>query len=168
MTTLQRRAASPSLAPAAGDEPSMKLLIVSVILSFLGIAAALAYGSLHKQVDPATGVTTWRYRPPPPAERKPAPAPAKPVAAARASSAAAPARAPAQVLARPAEARGFPQVPQQLQNERDSERRRILVQELALEQAELEQAIVARAASERVARLRANVAALQREIASTP
>lgn len=66
----------------------------------------------------------------------------------------------------PSAYRGFPRVSAETQKERDSERRRILKQELAWEQAELDRAIENKGAGDVVQRHRANIEALNREISN--
>jgi hypothetical protein len=61
---------------------------------------------------------------------------------------------------------GFPRVSAETQKKRDSERRRILKQELAWEQAELDRAIENKGARDVVQRHRANIEALNREISN--
>jgi len=63
--------------------------------------------------------------------------------------------------------KGFPRVSPEVQKERDSERRRILKQELAWEQAKLDDAIENKAASDVVQRYKGNIEALHREISNT-
>jgi hypothetical protein len=152
----------------------------AVVMTLLGTAGAPAYARIHRQVDPATGITTYsnvpfpaqrrEHRVAPPVPRE-APGPAAaPAPDTMPSRAAVPAEeqppikpAPASRLV-PSAYRGFPRVSVETQKERDSERRRILKQELAWEQAQLDQAIENKAAGDVVQRHRANIESLHREI----
>jgi hypothetical protein len=166
----------------AGVRP--RFLLGAVVTVSLCVAGALAYARIHLQVDPATGVATYSNFPIPPQR---APAPPAPTAAPAPAAAPTPPvarEAPALKPARPTTSateatslkasfggnsgtlgyRGFPRVSAQLQRERDTERRKILKQELSWEQAELDQALENKAAAEVVRRHKANIEALTREI----
>lgn len=67
----------------------------------------------------------------------------------------------------PATRANFPRVTPATQRQRDSERRRILTEELEAEQAAMNDAIATQAATEVIHRHRANVAALERELGNT-
>lgn len=141
-------------------------------MTFLGLTDALAHTRIQRQIDPETGITTYSFNPSPDHRReKPAPPPV-PRAAPDTTPLRTTAPAAKQTETRiappirltPSSYRDFPRVSADTQKERDSERRRILKQELVWEEEKLAQAIENKAAGDVVQRFRANIEALQREI----
>lgn len=150
----------------------LRRFMTGIFMALLSLTDALAHARIQHQVDPETGITTYSFRPESNDRReKPAPPPARRVAPEVAPlqttvSATRPLEtrtAPAIRLI-PASYRDFPRISAETQKERDSERRRILKQELAWEEEKLTQAIEDKAAVEVVQRYRANIDALHREI----
>jgi hypothetical protein len=153
----------------------------AVVLTLLCTTGTLAHARLHRQVDPATGITTYSYFPIPAQRRdKGVALPAR--QAPRPTASLAPDTRPSQTAVQtkeqtpmpraqavrlvPSAYSGFPRVSAETQKKRDSERRRILKQELAWEQAELDRAIENKGARDVVQRHRANIEALNREISN--
>lgn len=139
-------------------------------LILCGTLAQAAQGQLYRYLDPATGWIVYTNRQ--------APILIVPEnTAAQAAAAVASGTPDASGVVRPTprhgESRvisvpsGFPRVTPAMQTSRDSERRRILDDELQSEQAALTAALQGNAASDIVQRHRSNIAALERELHNT-
>lgn len=173
---------TPRLA-GASTRSQWQLALAAALMAFLGTTAAPAWARIYRHVDPMTGAivysnyrvpaqrnNTWVALPPP---VPPTPAPPSVPHTPDVN----PTRRTTRVeevvtVKRTSDSRPtsstfteFPRVSAETQRERDSERRRLLKQELSTEQAALDQAIERKAASDILQRHRANIEALNREIA---
>jgi hypothetical protein len=154
------------------EDQVMSLLGWRTFLVGAGMIAVSADGTLYKYVDREAGTTVYsniarRTRKPKDTASSDAatvtPA-AVPGAAAR-TKAAVPTRAGPRGKA--SAGTDFPRIAPAMQRERDSERRKILNDELQSEQAALHGAIAKKADHDVIHRHEANISALQREIRST-
>ncbi|RZI40344.1 hypothetical protein EGT07_23665 [Herbaspirillum sp. HC18] len=140
----------------------MSAFIRATLFVCLGMIAACTQARVYQHVDPVTGAVTYSNFPArgqepeevDAAPDRPAHHPNAPKAASR--NAAPSAGAPA----------NFPRVAAATQKERDTDRRKILNDELQSEQVALADAIARKAADDTVQRHKANIAALQREISN--
>jgi hypothetical protein len=158
--------------PAAFSGSLLRFIVGTIVITLAGTGGAFAYEQIHRQIDAATGITTYTYNPssadrkvrgsPPPVPRHTQDKGLSRIAVS----------APQKTPMRLAPADGitlssysdFPRVSAETQKARDSERRRILKHELAWEQAALDQAIVDKDPSEVLQRHRENIESLHREI----
>ena len=159
---------------AASPGLRLRFIVGAIVMTLAGTTQALAHGQIRRQIDPATGIVTYIYRPSP-ADRNikaaslpvphqmPDKRPSPITVSAREKPQMKP--VPAEEIASPSY-REFPRVSAATQKARDSERRRILKHELAWEQAALDQAIENKDASEVLRRHRENIESLHREISN--
>ena len=149
------------------------LIAALLIMSFLGMGEACSHAPIQRRTDPESGVVTYVYLPAPvPPRIKPDSSPRR---TASAAAKAAPPQSKAKQPGMPALAipetppapGDFPRVSAHVQKTRDTQRRRILLQELAAEEEKLAHALASDAESGALHRYRANIEALQREIQRT-
>ena len=149
-------------------------MAAATVMTLLGTAGTSAHARIHRHVDPETGITTYRNYPsstqrrekrvalPAPQEVSVSPRTLPPVEEPTPIK-----RVSTNTRLVPATYNGFPRVSAEIQRERDSERRRILKEELVWEQTKLDQAIENKSASDVVQRYKGNIEALHREISNT-
>lgn len=131
----------------------MSRLNKCVILLALCLVSVIGHARIFKHVNPLTGSITYSNFPLRGQESEATPAPKKAVQ-----------RNAAPAVATPA---SFPKVAAATQKERDSDRQKILNDELQSEQNALNDAIAKNASDDMIQRHKANIAALQREIGNT-